>query len=67
MIIRFCSLNERVIASTISEFLRPSYLVVVCNDAEDENYIRFFEAENTEFVHEVHLAYQGFEIFRLLM
>ena len=62
MILRFCSLNESVIASTISEFLRPSYLVVVCNDAEDEKYIRFFEAENTKFVHEVRLPYQDFRI-----
>ena len=60
MILRFCSLNESVIASTISEFLRPSYLVVVCSDAEDEKYIKFFEAENTKFVHEVRLPYQDF-------
>ena len=51
MLLHFCALNESVIASTISEFLRPSYLVVVCSDAEDEKYIKIFEAENTKFVH----------------
>ena len=52
------------------EFLRPSFVVTVCSDTDDnvwvENYIRFIDIERKALMHEVRMTYQHHQHFEAL-
>ena len=61
MVLHFCGLRESCISSTIMKFLRPSLVVTVCSDVNDdwmeETYIRFIDNAGNALMHEVKMTY----------